>query len=49
MSGADLHATLKAKGYRLTPQRQLVLEAVVNSITAAQWRLGPGRTAAGPR
>ena len=28
MSGADLHATLKAKGYRLTPQRQLVLDAV---------------------
>ena len=28
-SGADLHATLKAKGYRLTPQRELVLDAVV--------------------
>jgi Fur family transcriptional regulator, ferric uptake regulator len=29
ISGGDLHATLKAKGYRLTPQRQLVLDAVV--------------------
>jgi Fur family ferric uptake transcriptional regulator len=28
MSAPDLQATLKAKGYRLTPQRQLVLEAV---------------------
>jgi Fur family ferric uptake transcriptional regulator len=26
--GAGLHAQLRAKGYRLTPQRQLVLEAV---------------------
>jgi len=25
---ATLHSTLRAKGYRLTPQRQLVLEAV---------------------
>ena len=28
MSAADLPATLRAKGYRLTPQRQLVLDAV---------------------
>ena len=28
MSAPDLQATLKAKGYRLTPQRQLVLDAV---------------------
>ena len=27
-TGASLHAALRAKGYRLTPQRQLVLEAV---------------------
>jgi Fur family ferric uptake transcriptional regulator len=27
--GADWHAQLRARGYRLTPQRQLVLEAVV--------------------
>jgi Fur family ferric uptake transcriptional regulator len=27
-SSGDLHATLRAKGYRLTPQRQLVLDAV---------------------
>ena len=26
--GAGLHAQLRAKGYRLTPQRQLVLQAV---------------------
>ena len=26
--GVDWHATLRARGYRLTPQRQLVLEAV---------------------
>jgi Fur family ferric uptake transcriptional regulator len=26
--GADLHDELRARGYRLTPQRQLVLEAV---------------------
>lgn len=28
MSDSDLHSTLRAKGYRLTPQRQLVLDAV---------------------
>lgn len=28
MTGPDLHATLRAKGYRITPQRQLVLDAV---------------------
>src|SRR3954452_18909653 len=27
-TGADWHADLRARGYRLTPQRQLVLEAV---------------------
>lgn len=28
MTGPDLHTTLRAKGYRITPQRQLVLDAV---------------------
>ena len=27
--GSNLHDTLRAKGYRITPQRQLVLDAVV--------------------
>jgi len=49
MSGADLHATLKAKGYRLTPQRQLVLDAVAalghgtpDEICAEVQRSAPG-------
>ena len=49
MSGADLHATLKAKGYRLTPQRQLVLDAVAalghgtpDEICAEVQRTAPG-------
>jgi Fur family ferric uptake transcriptional regulator len=49
MSGADLHATLKAKGYRLTPQRQLVLDAVSglghgtpDEICAEVQRTAPG-------
>jgi Fur family transcriptional regulator, ferric uptake regulator len=29
-SGSDWHAELRARGFRLTPQRQLVLEAVVS-------------------
>jgi Fur family transcriptional regulator, ferric uptake regulator len=28
--GADWHAQLRARGFRLTPQRQLVLEAVIS-------------------
>ena len=46
---ADLHATLRAKGYRLTPQRQLVLDAVVGlghgtpeQICTEVQRLAPG-------
>lgn len=46
---SDLHATLKAKGYRLTPQRQLVLDAVArlehgtpDEICAEVQRTAPG-------
>ncbi len=49
MSSPDLRATLKAKGYRLTPQRQLVLDAVArlghgtpDEICAEVQRSAPG-------
>jgi Fur family ferric uptake transcriptional regulator len=49
MTAPDLHATLKAKGYRLTPQRQLVLDAVArlghgtpDEICAEVQRTAPG-------
>jgi Fur family transcriptional regulator, ferric uptake regulator len=49
MTTPDLHATLKAKGYRLTPQRQLVLDAVArlghgtpDEICAEVQRSAPG-------
>ena len=49
MTTPDLQATLKAKGYRLTPQRQLVLDAVArlghgtpDEICAEVQRSAPG-------
>ena len=49
VSEPDLPATLRARGYRLTPQRQLVLEAVArlehgtpDEICAEVQRLAPG-------
>jgi Fur family transcriptional regulator, ferric uptake regulator len=47
--GTSLHSTLRAKGYRLTPQRQLVLQAVTalrhgtpDEICAEVQRTSPG-------
>lgn len=48
-AGADWQAELRSKGYRLTPQRQLVLEAVaaIGHATPEQIAAAVRRTASG--
>jgi Fur family ferric uptake transcriptional regulator len=48
-TGADWHADLRARGYRLTPQRQLVLEAVgeIGHATPEEIVAAVRRTASG--
>ena len=49
MAGADWQAELRARGYRLTPQRQLVLEAVaeIGHATPEEIAVAVRRTASG--
>lgn len=49
MAGADWQAELRARGYRLTPQRQLVLEAVAETGHATPEEIAAAvrRTASG--
>ena len=48
-AGADWQAELRARGYRLTPQRQLVLEAVAENghATPEELAIAVRRTASG--